>query len=80
MGYTWGMQHYYTVATHLAGSPQEYFMLRILDSKGDLIRVRTGKKISYIRAIIKAANLKRYDPYVALAHKKVVEPWLEKHR
>jgi len=74
------MQHYYTVKTHLAGTPQEYFMLRIYDSNGDFVRVRTGKKIGYIRAIIKAANLKRYDAWVALAHKKVVEPWLEKHR
>jgi len=55
------MQHYYRVKTHCRGTPQEYFILRIMNANGDVVNVRTGKKWGYIRAIIDAANLKPFD-------------------
>lgn len=36
-------------------------MLRIMNADGDVVNVRTGKKYSYIREIIRAASLKPFD-------------------
>ena len=52
---------YYETKKHLANTPQEYFVLRILNQNGQLINVRTGKRWGYIASIIKADNLKRWE-------------------
>ena len=55
------MQKYYRVKTHCRGTPQEYFILRIMNADGDVMSVRTGKKWKYIRGIIRDSNLQPFD-------------------
>lgn len=39
--------------TRLAGTKHQYFILRILDSQGNIVKVHTGKKLSYLQKIAK---------------------------